>query len=94
VSYKNYQGETCEVVVERPIVYNADKNWYAFDFDSLLAAELRSVLSVAVYEGSTRVSETLRYSADTYGNNKTGNLLTVCKTMIAYSDSALAYFTT
>lgn len=93
VSYKNYQGEICEVVVERPIVYNADKNWYAFDFDSLLAAELRSVLSVAVYEGSTRVSETLRYSADTYGNNKTGKLLTVCKTMIAYSDSALAYFT-
>ncbi len=93
VSYVNYAGQTVSTVVEQANPYGANASWYAFDFDGLLAAELRSVVSVAVYEGNTQISETMRYSADTYGNGKTGALLTVCKAMIAYSDAALAYFT-
>ena len=93
VSYVNYAGQTVSTVVEQANPYGANASWYAFDFDGLLAAELRSVVSVAVYEGDTQISETMRYSADTYGNGKTGTLLTVCKAMIAYSDAALAYFT-
>ncbi len=92
VYYNDYENNLCGLVVEGPTVYNADKNWYSFDFDQLLAAELRAVVSVAVYDWDIQVSETLQYSADTYGNNKTGNLLTVCRAMIAYSDAALAYF--
>ncbi len=92
VSYMDYSGKTVNVTLTEPNVYNAANNWYAFDFDALLAAELRSVVKVAVYAGDTRISETMSYSADTYGNGKTGALLTVCKAMIAYSDSAKAYF--
>ena len=65
---------------------------YAFSFDGLLAAELRSVVSVRILEGNAPLSCTLRYSADTYGNNKTGALGYLCKALFAYSDSAKAYF--
>ena len=51
-----------------------------------------SVVSVQVYHGETPLSCTLQYSADTYGNNKTGKLLTLCKALFAYSDSAKTYF--
>ena len=92
VSYVNLLGETAEVTLTEPQVYSSEQNRYAFTFDGLLAAELRSVVDVAVYHGETRLSQTLRYSPDTYGNNKTGQLLTLCKALFAYSDTARAYF--
>jgi hypothetical protein len=49
-------------------------------------------MSVAVMNGNTQVSETMEFSVDTYGNNITGNLLTLCKAMLAYSDAAKAQF--
>ena len=49
-------------------------------------------MKVAVFAGEEEVSPTLSYSADTYGNNKTGNILTLCKALFAYSDSAKTYF--
>jgi hypothetical protein len=60
--------------------------------DALLAAELRTVVSVQIFAGDTPVSCTLQYSADTYGNNKTGKLLELCKALFAYSNSAKNYF--
>ena len=90
--YVNQSGTVSQVILTDPEVYNAAKNQYAFSFDTLLAAELRSVVDVAVYDGSTRLSQTLRYSPDTYGNNRTGQLLTLCKALFAYSDTAKAYF--
>ncbi len=92
VSYTSIEGKTVTATVSEFETYNADKQQYAFSFDGLLAAELRSVVSVQVYEGATPVSCTLQYSADTYGNNRTGNLLTLCKALLAYSDSAKVYF--
>ena len=92
VSYVNRNGETVETTVTGAEVYNAEQNRYAFTFDGLLAAELRSVVDVAIYQGNTRLSQTLRYSPDTYGNNKTGQLLTLCRALFAYSDTAKAYF--
>ena len=80
------------VVVEDPILYNPTNNYYAFNFDSLLAAELRSVLSAVVYHGDTRLSCTTKYSVDTYGNGRQGDLLTLCKALIAYSDTAKSFF--
>jgi hypothetical protein len=50
------------------------------------------VVSVQIYNGDTPLSATLQYSPDTYGNNKTGTLLELCKALFAYSDSAKAYF--
>jgi hypothetical protein len=67
-------------------------NSYAFTFDGLLAAELRTVLDAAVYAGDTRLSQTLRYSPDTYGNGKSSALLDLCKALFAYSDTAKAFF--
>ena len=65
---------------------------YVFTLDTLLAAELRAIVSAQIFAGETPVSCTLQYSADTYGNNKTGPLLHLCKALFAYSDSAKAYF--
>ena len=92
VFYINRQGKVTQSVVTSPEVYNVALGRYAFTFDGLLAAELRGVTDVAVYHGDTRLSQTLRYSADTYGNNKEGQLLILCKALFAYSDSAKAYF--
>ena len=92
VIYKNTAGEEVTAWVEGAQVYQADKNRYSFDFDGLLAAELRCPVTVAVYSGNTQVSNELIYSASTYGNNKTGTLLDLCRALMAYSDSAMAYF--
>ena len=92
LTFTAISGETKTVILENPEIYNAERNYYAFSFDGLLAAELRTVVSAQVYAGNTPVSCTLRYSADTYGNNKTGSLGELCKALFAYSDSAKAYF--
>ncbi len=92
VSYVNYAGEQKTATLTDLEAYNAAKNQYAFSFDGLLAAELRSVVSATVYQGGVQVSNTLSYSPDTYGNGATGTLLTLCKALFAYSDSARSYF--
>ena len=93
ISYMDIEGNPKAAVVTELEAYSADKGWYAFTFDGLLAAELRCALSAQVYAGSTPVSVTLRYSPDTYGNGQTGALGHLCKALIAYSDSAKAFFT-
>ena len=92
LTFTAISGETKTVIIEGAEVYNTDRNYYAFSFDGLLAAELRTVVSAQVYAGNTPVSCTLQYSADTYGNNKTGTLQDLCKALFAYSDSAKTYF--
>ncbi len=92
VQFTDYAGSGCERWITGPEAYGSTPGFYAFTFDGLLAAELRSVVSVQVYHGETPLSCTLEYSADTYGNNKTGALLTLCKALFAYSDSAKIYF--
>ena len=94
ITYVNYKGETVTATVDSAELYIAASNVYAFSFDQLLAAELRSVLNCVVYNGETRVSSTSFYSVDTYGNGKSGALLDVCKALIAYSDTALVFFNT
>ena len=88
----NGEGETQTAIVTDLESYNAEKKLYAFSFDGLLAAELRSVVTAAVYQGDKQVSNTLSYSPDTYGNATSGTLLTLCKALFAYSDSARTYF--
>jgi hypothetical protein len=91
VSYTDYAGRAQLLYMEGAEAY-ASAGCYAFTFDGFLVAELRSVVSVQVCCGTTPLSCTLEYSADTYGNNKTGTLLTLCKALFAYSDSAKIYF--
>ena len=92
LTFTAINGETKTVILENAELYNAERNYYAFSFDALLAAELRTVVCAQVYVGNTPVSSTLQYSADTYGNNKTGALGDLCKALFAYSDSAKVYF--
>ncbi len=93
MTYEDINGETKTVLLKKPELYNESLGLYVFTTDALLAAELRTVVSVQIFEGNTPVSCTLRYSADTYANGKTGTLLELCKALFAYSDSAKAYFT-
>ncbi len=92
VSYRDIKNGEKTVVVEDPELYNEENGLYTFTVDSLLATELRTVVSAQIFAGETPVSATLRYGADTYGNNKEGALLDLCKALFAYSDSAKAYF--
>ncbi len=92
ISYKDLYGEEINLTLENPQDYSGNGILYAFTMDALLASELREIVSVQIYDGDTPVSATLQYSADTYGNNKKGTLLELCKALFAYSDSAKAYF--
>lgn len=92
VRYTDARGNAKLLILEEIELYNEEKNLYAFTVDALLAAELRAVVSVQIFDGSYPMSSTLRYSPDTYGNNKKGALLDLCKALFAYSDSARAYF--
>ncbi len=92
VSYTDINGTPKSLSIKDPELYNPDMGLYVFTLDALLAAELRTVVSVQIFAGNIPVSCTLQYSGDTYGNNKTGNLLELCKALFAYSDSAKAYF--
>ncbi len=92
VSYKDATGAEKTLTLSGAQEYNKTLGYYAFTVDSLLAAELRSVVSVQIYHGEAPLSCTMQYSADTYGAGKTGTLLDLCKALFAYSDSAKAYF--
>ncbi len=92
ISYTDAYGNTKTATVADPVLYNTQLSYYVFTVDSLLAAELRAVISAQVYAGDAPVSATLQYSPDTYGNGKSGTLLDLCKALFAYSDSAKAYF--
>ncbi len=92
ISYADINGTPKSLSIKDPELYNPDMGLYVFTLDALLVAELRTVVSVQIFAGNIPVSCTLQYSADTYGNNKTGNLLELCKALFAYSDSAKAYF--
>ncbi len=94
VSYKGGNGDTKTVTLTGAEVYNASNGYYSFTFYGLLASELRTVVDVAIYDGDTQISETLRYSAESYASrNTSGALAPLCKALFAYSDSAKAYFT-
>ncbi len=92
VSYEDIYGTAKTLTLTNGEVYHSVYGYYAFTMDALLAAELRSVLSVQIFEGEDPVSSTLQYSVDSYGSNKNGTLLDLCKALLTYSDSAKAYF--
>ena len=92
INYTDLSGQEQTAVVRELEVYSKENSLYAFTFDGLLAAELRTVLTARVYAKDSPVSVSLCYSPDTYGNGKTGTLGALCKALFAYSDSAKAFF--
>ena len=93
VYYVNYKGEVKSAVVTGAETYNAGNEYYSFTYSGLLASELRSVLSVAIFEGDQQLSDTLDYSAESYAYRSSGTALgELAAAMFAYSDAAKAYF--
>ncbi len=92
LTYTDCEGVECELILNDPKPYGSGQGFYSFTMDKLLASELRTILTAQVYAGEDAVSVTLKYSPDTYGNGKTGALQSLCKALIAYADSAKAYF--
>jgi len=94
VRYTDIYGQMCHIVLGKGclVPYDVSRNLYAVNFDYLRATELRSPLLIEVRHNDEPVSQTLEYSVDTYGNGKTGALLDLMRAIMAYSDSAKAYF--
>lgn len=92
ITYTGITGQEQTVELYGAEVYHEARGQYVFTFDGLLAAELRSALSVCVCEKGVPLSHTLVYSPDTYGSNSTGELGQLCRALYAYSDAAKAYF--
>ena len=93
VTYQGGNGETKTVILTGAEVYNAANKQYSFTFYGLLASELRTIVDVAICEGDTQLSETLRYSAESYAIKTTNtNVESLTRALFAYSDSAKAYF--
>lgn len=92
VSFTDSNGQEQVMDISESTLYRPDSSYLIFSFDGLLAAQLRTPVSVAVFAGEEQISCTLEYSADTYGNNKTGALGNLCKALFSYSDAANAYF--
>ncbi len=92
LTYEDMTGETVTREVFNPVSYGEEPGWFVFDFAGFTAAELRTVVSAAVYSGNRQVSPTLKYNIDTYCNGKTGALGDLCKALIAYSHSAKTHF--
>lgn len=94
VRYTDIYGKKCYIIHTAGYLdpYDVSRNLYALDVSTLRATELRSPLLVQVYHNDEAVSQTLEYSVDTYGNGKTGVLLDLMRAIMAYSDSAKAFF--
>ena len=92
VNYLDLDGTEQTVILRDPVPYDEWGICYKFTLDTLPAAELRAVLTAQIFAGDTAISNSLTYSADTYGNNKSGDLGDLCKALFAYSDSAKAFF--
>ena len=69
VSYKDLYGDPMSLSLTGAQVYDASRNLCSFTMDALLAAELRTIVDVAIYEGDIQISNTLRYCAETYAAN-------------------------
>ena len=85
------------------VSYGADKfvangGKYYVDVDAMTAQQMRSAVYATVYEGQTAISNTIRYSIETYVATAYGTQYSDAKldammiAMLKYGDSAYAYF--
>ncbi len=99
--------ENTRLVVEvdgQKVTYGADKfvatgNKYYVDVDALAAKQMRAAVDATLYEGNTAISNTLRYSIESfvayaYGREgfSTEALDAMMIAMLKYGDSANAFF--
>lgn len=97
VTYNGINGEEKSDTVLKCSRMEDLENCYSFDFTKLLSSEWRSEISVAVYYKDERVSEICHYSVGSYGKGlynhaEYEDLLVLSQAMMAYSDTAKAFF--
>ncbi len=92
VSYTNTKGEVCNLVIDTIEIYDEELGLYAFVLDTLLATEMRTVLTMALYEGDQQISQTMIYSVESYCAARLGALKELGLALLAYSDAARTYF--
>ena len=90
-TYTDVEGVEKTVTLQ-PEPYGSRTDLYVFTVTQLSAADLRSELTCRVYADGEPVSQTMVYSAASYGAGKTGALLEVCQALFAYVDCARAFF--
>ncbi len=92
VSYTDVDGEYVDIRIRAMETYSEEAQLYAFTLDTLLATEMRTPLTMALYNGDQQVSETQLYSVESYVSGRSGLLLELGKALLAYSDSARSFF--
>ena len=98
ILYTNLQGEAMEKLIDgKDFVYRDDVNGYTAYFNGLNASEFRTVLELTLVKDGKDISETVKYSLDTYANNRLAsstdaNFKVLLEKTLIYADSAKAYF--
>lgn len=92
VKVTNDIGE--ETIITSDAFEVTDGGYYVF-FEGLNAGQMSDVVYLTVYDGETAVSNTIRYSIESYAYSKQNSndvkLSELVKAMIKYGDSAKAY---
>ncbi len=98
IRYTDLKGQKIEKLIRKAkFLYNSELNSYIAYFDGLKASELRVELELALVKNETEISATMKYSFDTYANNRLAdsddaNFKELLKKTLIYSDSAKEYF--
>ncbi len=92
---KNGVGGNVWEIISDQFVSNGDGTWY-INFSGLMATQLSTPIYVTVYKDSVAVSDTLRYSVESYAYSKhdstTPGLADLIRCIVRYGDSAAEYF--
>ena len=92
VKVTNDIGE--ETIITSDAFEATEGGYYVF-FEGLNAGQMSDVVYLTVYDGDTAVSNTIRYSIESYAyakqNSADTNLAELVKSMMRYGDSAKAY---
>ena len=92
ILYIDIHGDEQVTYGDKCTVYQEDKNLFTISFSHLPATDLRVPLALCIVDpAGNQVSTTIHYSLASYGNGKTGDLLTLCQALLAYSDAAAAF---
>lgn len=93
ISYEDANGAVKTVILSHFVPIEGSDSLYSIECDFLAAKDLRCVLTASLYEGETQCSRSVRYSVESYASRQQNELLTLCRAIMAYSDSARSFFT-
>ncbi len=92
ISYTDANGIEKTAVLTEFVPIEGSDGLYTVDCDFLAAKDLRCVLTATLNEGENQCSRSVRYSVESYASRQQGELFSLCKAVMAYSDSARNFF--